>query len=175
MGQVNRIPNGFLDLLGVESLGRNPPAFADAIQPMVNLTEFYAAQTLSSHEEDFNHTAAGDQVIVRVPSEETWFLRSVSVRADGLASTSEIEVWEFGIQDTARNSTGGATEESIIAVSPRLITFASGGGRSASFGFYLGSPGLALTAGTILRARIIDRSGAVRTSRLNWMFNRYNS
>ena len=176
MGQVNRIPNGFLDLLGVESLGRNPPQFLDVITPIVDLTEFYAGQTLSSHEVDFSHSSPGDQTIVRVPEGETWLLRNCSVVATNLALTSDIEVWQFSLQDTARNSTGGATEDSIIAVSPRLVLFAAGGGRTAAFGFYLPSPGLALTSGTILKARIIDRSGAApRVSQINFMFNRYNS
>lgn len=172
MGQVNRIPNGFLDLLGVESLGRNPPAFADQIIPITDLTEFYAAQTLSAHTVDFNHTAFQNQQLVTVPSEETWFLRAVSV--DGsLPGTANFERWQFSLDNMARNNTGAATSEPMIWVSDKLVV--SIANQDIAGAFALPAP-LALTAGTVLRAKLVERdTGPARTTALNWLFNRFNS
>jgi len=176
MGQVNRIPSGFLDLLGVESLGRNPPLFSDAISPIADLTEFYAGQTLSIHTEDFVTSAAQQQVVVRVPSEETWFLRGVSVQCTTLLPTTMWEQWSFVCQDLARNSTGGATAEHTLAVSPLLLNQGGATGVQPQWGFYFPQPGLAFTSGSIIKARIIERDAlAGRTTACNFLINRYNS
>jgi len=174
MGQVNRIPNGFLDLLGVESLGKNPPLYSDAISPTVDLTELYSAQTLSSHTEDFSHTAIDDQVVIFVPEGETWLLRAVGFRSGILTNTNEYEMWEFSLDSLPRGNTGGATSEPGIWTSKRVINQLVGGARESD-DFTLPAP-LALTAGVALRAKLLirDTSGA-RTTALNWLFNRFNS
>jgi len=174
VGQVNRIPNGFLDLLGVQSLGRNPPLFSDAISPTVDLTEFYSGQTLSSHTEDLTHTAEDDQVVVFVPEGETWFLRAVSFQSAILASTQQYEAWQFTVDNLAREATGGATSEAAVWVSKRVIGQLIVGFRETD-AFYLGTP-LALTSGTVLKARIIARdTQPARATSLDWLINRFNS
>lgn len=174
MGQVNRIPNGFLDLLGVQSLGRNPPLFSDAISPTVDLTEFYSGQTLSSHTEDLSHTAEDDQAVVFVPEGETWLLRSVSFQSAILGATAQYEQWQFTVDNLPRKATGGATSEAGVWTSKTPINKLIIGARDAD-SFYLGCP-LALTSGVVLKARLMHRdSGAARITSLDWVFNRFES
>jgi len=173
MGQVNRIPNGFLDLLGVQSLGRNPPLFSDAVSPTVDLTEYYSAQTLSSHTEDFTHTAADQQVVVFVPEGETWLLRGFSVYTTPLGSVSESEDWSFMVQNLARGSTGGATSEPVLWNTGRLSPIIANNKVAAAF--MLPAP-LMMTSGSVTKARLTQRDATpVRATDLTWIFNRYNS
>lgn len=172
MGQVNRIPNGFLDLLGVLSLGKNPPAFADQIAPVVDLVDFYSAQTLSGHNHVLNHAAVGDNVEVFVPEGETWFLKGVSIQALFTATTFQ-EQWRFGFQNPPRSSTGGGTFEPNIWVS-RLLTV-SLTNREVGDAFYLDNP-LPLISGTVLKAKILFRDGgAARNTELDWFFYRFET
>lgn len=174
MGQVNRIPSGFLDLLGVQSLGKNPPSFNDALIPIVDLTELYLAQTLSVHTEDFFHSAVTNQITVRVPEGETWILRSVGLEPTIHTATSMREQWAFSFIDPPRApSPAGVTEEGMIFTTPLLSVATANWEVSASH--TLGAP-IALLGGVVLKARVIARdAGATRVARLNWAFNRLNS
>lgn len=174
MGQVNRIPNGFLDLLGVESLGRNPPLFSDAVSPIVNLNEFYSGQTLSCHEEDLIHDDVDQQALVTVPEGETWLLRSVGLESDSWGAASRTEQWEFSVDSLPRQETGVATAKGTIYTTPFFN--AIGGTQKNIASYFLAAP-LVCISGVVLRARIINRIliGTAHTTSLRWLFNRFNS
>jgi len=171
VGQVNRIPNGFLDLLGVQSLGRNPPLFSDAISPVVDIFELYAAQTLSVHSVDWLHTVTGDSTVLFVPEGETWMLRGLSIETAIMVGGTQQNV-SFLAQDFARGKTGAATPEMCIWNTGPLNPIANA---RESRGFMLPSP-LALTSGTVLIAKVYDRDGlGARTDNVTWLINRFNS
>lgn len=173
MGQVNRIPSGFLDLLGVESLGRNPPLFSDAISPVVNLTEFYAGQTLSAHSVPFAHSTEDAQTVVFVPEGETWFLRGVSALSQAAPGTGVRETWAFMLDNLPRQETpAGTTVEPVIATLELPAALDNTDKLCGSL--FLPSP-IALISGVALKGRIVARSAGTRTTELTWLFNRYNS
>jgi len=116
MGNVNRIPRGFLDLIGAQTQGKNPPVFSDGLSPVVDMTPLYLAQTLGTHKVQVSHTAASQQVSITVPSDEVWLLLSLGTNA--LAATiGEFEQWIFIINDVIRES-GVATNLPQIHVTP---------------------------------------------------------
>ena len=116
MGDVNRIPRGFLDLIGGQTQGKNPPVFSDGLSPIIDMTPLYLAQTLGTHKENFTHTGTGDQVAVTVPSDEVWLLLSLGTLA--FASVAdEFEQWAFIINDVIRE-TGLAPNLPQIHVTP---------------------------------------------------------
>ena len=116
MGQVNRIPRGFLDLIGAQTQGKNPPIFSDGLSPIIDMTPLYLAQTLGTHKENLAHTIAGEQIAVTVPNDEVWLL--LSLGTSSLASTlGELEQWSFFLIDVIRES-GAATNLPQIHVTP---------------------------------------------------------
>ena len=120
MGDVNRIPRGFLDLVGAQTQGKNPPVFSDGLSPIVDMTPLYLAQTLGTHKEIFAHTVAGQQIATVVPSDEIWLLLSLGTSA--FASTAgEFEQWAFVAKDVIRES-GEATHLPQMHVTPVAIT-----------------------------------------------------
>jgi len=173
VGQVNRIPSGFLDLLGVESLGRNPPAFSDAVAPVVVMNELYLAQTLSTHTIDLTHNVTGDQALVTVPAEETWILRSVGIHSQTWAALARQEQWHFSFQNPPRPATGAATSEGDIFTTPVLETVVIPHELTAAH--TLGAP-IAFLSGSVLKCRLVALNGpGAHTTAINWTFNRLQS
>lgn len=78
MGQINRIPNGFLDLLGTETGGKNPSQAPEVVAPVLTMNELYSSQTLESKNFGINSLAAGNNNFIIVPDSETWILYAVA-------------------------------------------------------------------------------------------------
>lgn len=78
MSQINRIPIGYLDLLGTETGGRNPSEGVEAVSPILVMNELYLAQTLNNKNFATNSTAVGNNNFFEVPADETWLLYSIS-------------------------------------------------------------------------------------------------
>lgn len=86
MGQINRIPVGYLDLVGTETGGKNPSNAPEVVSPTISMDQFYAAQTLRSQNFATNNTAVGNNNFIEVPAGESWIVYSVS--ADVIQPTS---------------------------------------------------------------------------------------
>lgn len=168
MGSVNRIPRGFLDLVGAQTQGKNPPVYSDGLSPTVDVTQFYLAQTLAAHKEIFAHTIAGQQIATVVPSDEVWWLLSLSTSA--FASTAnEHEQWAFIINDVIRDS-GEATNLPQIHVTPRATSLVLN--QLLSTGVTLGST-IVLQGGMEIIAKLTNRdTTAERSTTLEYLFYR---
>ena len=168
MGSVNRIPRGFLDLVGGQTQGKNPPVFSDGLSPTVDMTPLYLAQTLGTHKEIFSHTIAGEQRATVIPSDEIWWLLSLGTSA--FASTAgEFEQWAFVVKDVIRES-GEATNLPQIHVTPIAITSVIN--QLISTGVTLGST-IVLQGGMEIVAKLAQRdTTAARSTTLEYLFYR---
>lgn len=79
MARTNRIPQGFLDVVGAETGGRNPPIYNDELSPSIDMREFYLAQTLGADNSTLLVNAEGVTLDRIVPPEQAWLLRAASV------------------------------------------------------------------------------------------------
>ena len=168
MGEVNRIPRGFLDLIGAQTQGKNPPVFSDGLSPIIDMTPLYLAQTLGAHKLNFAHTVNAAQASVTVPSDEVWLLLSLGTQA--FASTvGEFEQWAFIINDVIRESGAAPTLPQFhvtevatnIAINQLLAT-----------GFTLPSM-IVLQGGMKIIAKLVQRDAtASRSTALEYLFYR---
>lgn len=161
MGQVNRIPSGFLDLLGAQSQGKTPPLYADVLGPVVDMGELYRGNALSMVVETLAHTTFGNTQDFTVPAGETWLLRAVS-SDELLTSTGQFTQWAWSFLRPPRGATGGATiKETFIHVSPiKQILLANAWATDAH---EFASP-IAFQNGTIIRAKLAQRDAGVGRS-----------
>lgn len=168
--QTNRIPFGFLDLIGAEVGGKTPPVYADEVKPTVDMTELYLGNTLSVANNTFAHTAAGQTVLVSVPDGETWLLRACSSRTSPAVGAADFEQWNFRVNDLVRGETGVAGAFPIYFTTKLLTGVLVG--QFLSDSFYLPRP-LSLLSGTRLEANLIQRdANAARTVRIQYLINR---
>lgn len=79
MGQINRIPRGYLDLVGTETGGKNPSDSSETVSPIVDMSELYSSQALRSINFAINSLVVGSSSNILVPSEETWLLYSAGM------------------------------------------------------------------------------------------------
>lgn len=167
--QANRIPSGFLDLIGAETGGKNPPIYADFVQPSVELLELYAAQTLANVNETIAHTAAGTPLTITVTEGETWLLRSCSVLTTMPAAS--FERWSVRIRRVPRGDIAQLNGFPDIWTSRMLVPNAVGLQQDHD-SFYLPTP-LACLAGTEIEFILAERDAlASRTSRCQLLLNR---
>lgn len=171
MGQVNRIPKGFLDLIGAQQQGKNPPIFSDAVAPIIDLTSLYLGQTLGVHQTSFSTTVPGNGNLVSVPQDETWLLLSGGIW-ESAGAGGEWSAWEWTIQSTPRPDATGV-RQATIAVSPRVTN--NNAGEILAHGFNLGQP-LLLQPGVQIFTRIMERDGTpARTANLTFLIYRLES
>jgi hypothetical protein len=81
MGQINRIPLGYLGMLGTKTGGKNPFVSAEQVNPVVEMTPFYHAQGLSIETGSLTFVNVLEFVDLTVPSDEAWFVYAVSVQS----------------------------------------------------------------------------------------------
>ena len=168
MGDVNRIPRGFLDLIGAQTQGKNPPVFSDGLSPIVDMTPLYLAQTLGTHKETLLHSNNAEQLAVVVPSDEVWWLLSVATTSLSTVAGS-FEQWAFIIKDVIRE-TGGATHLPAIHVSP-LVTISLINQLLAT-GHTLPAP-ILIQGGMELIAKLMQRdANAARFAQIEYLFYR---
>lgn len=169
MAQVNRIPLGFLDLIGAQTGGRNPPETTDFLSTTVDLTELYLGQTLSGLDFLLNHNAVADNHLFTVPSGEAWMIRAVSVNAT-LGSIALTERWAFGIQNLTREDPTMLSAAPFLWVSRELSVGIAG--QVAADAQVFGQP-FVLTPGASLAARLFERdAGPARDSRVQALVSR---
>jgi len=109
MGQVNKIPLGFLNMLSSQTGGRNPPEYADSIVPTVEMTPFFHSPALRIV---FNNIAVGTGLVntfhsIPVPENKAWFVYGWAFDRLQALGTDEFQV-AFGI--------GGMTTPGFMAL-----------------------------------------------------------
>jgi len=112
MNQTNRIPGGFLDLLGAETGGKTPPYYDNKVSPQVGMDELYRAQTLSQYVANVTHGASFQEVRFLVPNNEYWLLRAFNFQSGSLGSTNEFEGWALQVKELPRGNSGPITTSS---------------------------------------------------------------
>ena len=165
--QTNRIPHGFLDLVGAEVGGKTPPVYADLVGPYVDMTELYLAETLAAEGVTFNHGAALATTFVTVPDDEAWLLRALGVNGT-LSNTGQLERWRFDLIRLPREDSSnlGAT----IWVTDELTVPVNNQGISQAL--WVPAPVL-LLPGVRINATIIQRdTAAARNTQLEFTFDR---
>ena len=153
MSRINRIPLGYLDLVGTETGGKTPSDASEEVSPVVEMEEFYSAITLSSEQFSFNNNVVGDFGQSDVPDGEIWKVYSIGVnelRATAL-DMSDIAVF-FG-RLTRSDSAGNFA---LMFDTGKLINdFATG---RASASILLPRP-VHLASGSRVLAQVQDRTG----------------
>ena len=165
--QTNRIPHGFLDLVGSEVGGKTPPVYSDFIGPTVDMTELYLAETLAAEGVTFNHAAALASTSVTVPDDEAWLMRCLGV-SGSLSNTGQLERWRFDLIRLPREDSSNlgatiwTTDELTVPVNNQGISSA----------FWLPAPAL-LLPGVRIDITITQRdTAAARNTQLEFLFNR---
>lgn len=168
MGSVNRIPRGFLDLIGAQTQGKNPPIFSDGLSPIIDMTPLYLAETLGAHKLNFAHTTNGEQASVVIPTGEVWLLLSIGTQA--LATTAgEFEQWAFIINDVIRESGAAPTLPQFHVTEVATNTAAN---QLLATGFTLPSM-IVVQGGMKILAKLIQRDAtASRNTALEYLFYR---
>lgn len=166
MPQTNRIPTGFLDLVGAETGGKNPPEYSELVGAGVDLTELLLGQTLCCQLNTVSHTAAGNTFGMTVQPDQAWLLRSVSV-VTPLTNTAQLEEWTVGFWNLPRQEFGN--DQSQIWTS-RLMQVQVNGD-TASDCFLLPQP-ILLTSGCAIYWTLRQRdTSAARNSTITAQFN----
>ena len=168
MGSVNRIPRGFLDLVGAQTQGKNPPVFSDGLSPIVDMTPLYLAETLGTHKIIISHTVSAQQEAVTVPTGEVWLLLSLGTSA--LAATvGEFEQWAFLLNNVIRES-GVATNVPQIHVTEIAINSVIN--QLLATGFTLPSM-IVIQGGMQIIAKLTQRDGTgARSTAVEYLFYR---
>lgn len=93
MGQINRIPIGYLDMLGSQTGGKNPFDAADVVNPVIAMQPFYHAQGMSIESAPaFVVNALLDFAQLEVPQNEVWFVYNVSCQAAFTTAAGAVEL-----------------------------------------------------------------------------------
>jgi len=107
--RVSRYPSGYLELMGVKSQGTTPPDVADAVMPVVDMTEFYAkgaslsafASTAVAVTTTGNYGAASG---FQVPTGELWRVHSVSITANANLAVGTVYRCRPCVWDSSRGA-----------------------------------------------------------------------
>ena len=170
MSQVNRIPIGYLDLVGNETQGKNPFESLESLRPTVSMDQFYLGQTLGNVNATFTNSGIGVVSFTDVPSDELWILLSVSLTET--QDAGQLTQFEVNIQRTPRQDNVALGGFAGIFVS-RVMTVATTGDIAAE-AFLLPQP-MVLTPGTRIVYRILQWAGLSRTARKQMLFHRLNA
>src|SRR5690606_14080496 len=75
-GQINSVPVGLLDLLGIQSQGTNPGALSDFVQSTLDLSNLYLTWKRRNLVDStfFGAAATSSVVLATVPANEYWYL-----------------------------------------------------------------------------------------------------
>ncbi len=171
MAQVNRIPRGFLDFVGAQTGGKNPPVTENAVSPTIEMTPFYQAQTLAGVNDTVAHTVVGSSLNVAVPEGETWLLFAASIRTTYPANS--FDQWELTLNELPRGNVIDLASFPAIWSTRVLGNLAVPGQRDIdSVSFPTPYP---LSAGTIIRATTTQRDtlGVSRTARIQYVIAQY--
>ena len=84
---LNRIPAGLLSLLQIKSLGRNPSALSDFVQPTLEMSEsYFTTLSLRFARASTAGVASADQgtriSLIEVPENEIWIPKTLEPPRD---------------------------------------------------------------------------------------------
>lgn len=165
MSIINRIPKGFLDLLGSVTQGKTPPQYVDAVAPVVDIRALYLGQTMSTFGIDMPHSVAGNSFTISLDETETWLLRGLSVANLGLPLATAFERWEARAGPWPRipiNQNTAHSQTPRLWTSRTLSTTIVGQGDSDAVVF---SQPIVIHPGTDITFGVIQRdAGGVRVS-----------
>lgn len=85
MGIVQRIPRGYLSLIGAQTSGRNPDVATEEVRPTIDMTRYYDGYFVDFESLSFVANAAGVTHNIDVPAAETWILLGMSMTEIGRA------------------------------------------------------------------------------------------
>lgn len=164
--QTNRIPFGFLDLVGAETGGKTPPFYSDELKPSVDMTELYLQHTHAGIRTSVSQSNVADFSSLLVPTDESWMLRAASFRT-AVAVTNQIEVWQFSFTRLPRDDlTTGPFPVYFIT---RNRVGATVVGEFIQDAVLLPKP-IVLGPGTNLAATLMERdAGAARTTLFQYL------
>lgn len=111
MSKINRLPQGFQELLGNTSQGENPADLSQVVAPVIDMTPYYSVPQMQSAIVSGLVTTAGNGRFALVPPGEVWRPLNISAYMTGLApgDTMSLEV--------ALDAPGG--QRHPLAYSPR--------------------------------------------------------
>jgi len=89
---INRIPLGFLGMLGSQTQGKNPFEASEVVAPTIEMTPFYHAQAIRTAFVQLNNAAVNNAAQITVPANKAWMLYSANVRAVAAANNDFIDV-----------------------------------------------------------------------------------
>ena len=163
--QTNRIPTGFLDLVGAETGGKTPPIYADVLGAQVDVTELLLGQTLCGLNQTWNHNAVGNVATMSVRPDEAWLLRYVAI-SDPLALVTDLTEIQVGLWNASRQEYGN--DLAFFWTSREIQIPAVGDVGSDSFA--LPEP-ILLMPGTTIYWQMRKRAGAARNATISAGFN----
>lgn len=152
MGQINRIPQGYLDLVGTETGGKNPSLAPESVSPILRMNELYSAQTLSAVNWATNSTAVGDSNSITVPSDEIWVCYSASMNTNS-PLVGDHDVVAMSVDRLPRDAAGAAPPTIFVA---SLLSLSVNSDPNDSILFPVP---FVLSHGVIVRLDVVDRVG----------------
>jgi len=109
MSQINRPPIGLQSLLGSQNFGVNPNDLAQQVIGNVDLTSFWAQQTLKFTQVETTTAGVGSVAEAEVPNGKIWGILTAAFREEILAVNDDMNI-SIGIDDSA-----GGVSFSIVA------------------------------------------------------------
>lgn len=160
MGQINRIPNGFLDLLGTETGGRNPSSSPELVSPTLRMNELYSSQTLSVVNWATNSTNVGDSNSITIGNDETWILYSASMNTNSPLA-GDRDVISMSLDRLPRDAAGAAPPQIFVA---DLLSLSVDSDPTDALVFPVP---FVLGHGVIVRIDVVDRLGGAANRVVN--------
>lgn len=87
---INSLPAGYLDLLGLKTMGRNPTVPIDGVSPTLDMLHFYAtaASELVAATPIVTAAIGSTGSTVQVPFNETWLVLSATMSCQAVAGVT---------------------------------------------------------------------------------------
>lgn len=92
---VNALPGGYLDLLGLKTMGRNPSAVTDFVQPILDLSKFYLSSQAVVLSASTTANTPGSWFFggnFDVPQNEVWALLDIGVYSNALIASEAAQI-----------------------------------------------------------------------------------
>jgi hypothetical protein len=93
VGQINKIPLGYLNMLGSQTGGKNPFNSLEEVLPMVDMVPFYHAQAMKCITASYTPSSLLDSQFVRVPDDEAWMVYGVFNRELTISASDSVR-WQ---------------------------------------------------------------------------------
>lgn len=169
MGQVNKIPLGYLNMLQSQTGGRNPANTSDVVSPTVEMSEFYHAQNLSNEWVQLVHVGVNVSSTIQVPADEAWFLWAIHVSQPHQTSAVDFVWGEVGLNLLPKSGNIQIMGLFSFKIGPTSGT--AGGRMEASVTFGQRIP---LVSGVQLNTSITDRAAVgARTLTSNFLVSKF--